>query len=147
MDCSLPDSSVYGIFQARVLEWVAISFSRGSSRPRGWSQVSHTVGRHFTIWDTWELSSLQQSKSVIYIYICVCVYISLLFFRVLFSHIVIIDYWVEFSVLYSRFLFVIYFIYGGVYMSIPNFQFNSFLFSSLIAVSLFSTSVTLLLFC
>ena len=34
MDCSLPGSSVYGIFQARVLEWVAISFSRGSSQPR-----------------------------------------------------------------------------------------------------------------
>ena len=34
MDCGLPRSSVYGIFQARVLEWVAISFSRGSCRPR-----------------------------------------------------------------------------------------------------------------
>ena len=34
MDCSLPGSSVHGIFQARILEWVAISFSRGSSRPR-----------------------------------------------------------------------------------------------------------------
>ena len=34
MDCSLPGSSVRGIFQARVLEWIAISFSRGSSRPR-----------------------------------------------------------------------------------------------------------------
>ena len=34
MDCSLPGSSVHGIFQARVLEWVAISFSRGSSQPR-----------------------------------------------------------------------------------------------------------------
>ena len=34
MDFSLPGSSVHGIFQARVLEWVAISFSRGSSRPR-----------------------------------------------------------------------------------------------------------------
>ena len=34
MDCSLPDSSVYGIFQAKTLEWVAISFSRGSTRPR-----------------------------------------------------------------------------------------------------------------
>ena len=33
MDCSSPDSSVHGIFQARTLEWVAISFSRGSSRP------------------------------------------------------------------------------------------------------------------
>ena len=34
MDCSLPGSSVYGIFQARILEWVAISFSRRSSQPR-----------------------------------------------------------------------------------------------------------------
>ena len=35
MDCSPPGSSIHGIFQARVLEWVAISFSRGSSQPRG----------------------------------------------------------------------------------------------------------------
>ena len=34
MDCSLPGSSVHGIFQARILEWVAISFSRGSSQPK-----------------------------------------------------------------------------------------------------------------
>ena len=34
MDCSLSGSSVHGIFQARVLEWIAISFSRGSSQPR-----------------------------------------------------------------------------------------------------------------
>ena len=34
MDCSLPGSSVRGIFQAKVLEWIAISFSRGSSQPR-----------------------------------------------------------------------------------------------------------------
>ena len=40
MDCSLPGSSVHGIFQARVLEWGAISFSRGSSQPRDWTQVS-----------------------------------------------------------------------------------------------------------
>ena len=45
MDCSLTGSSVHGIFQARVLEWVAISFSRRSSRPRDWSQVSRIVGR------------------------------------------------------------------------------------------------------
>ena len=50
MDCSLPGSSVHGIFQARVPEWVAISFSRGSSQPRDWTQVSHIVGRHFTVW-------------------------------------------------------------------------------------------------
>ena len=40
MDCSLPGSSVHRIFQARVLEWVAISFSRGSSQPRDQSRVS-----------------------------------------------------------------------------------------------------------
>ena len=35
MDCSLPGSSVHGIFQERILEWIAIPFSRGSSQPRG----------------------------------------------------------------------------------------------------------------
>ena len=52
MDCSLPSSSVHGIFQARILEWVAISFSRRSSQPRNWTQVSHIVGRCFTVWAT-----------------------------------------------------------------------------------------------
>ena len=55
MDCSLPGSSVHGIFQARILEWVAISFSRKSSRPRDWTQVSHIVGRCFTVWATREV--------------------------------------------------------------------------------------------
>ena len=49
MDCSLPDSSVHGIFQARVLEWIAISFSRGSFQPRDRTRVSCTVGRRFTV--------------------------------------------------------------------------------------------------
>ena len=49
MDCSLPGSSVHGIFQARILEWVAISFSRGSSRPRDQTQVFCIAGRFFTI--------------------------------------------------------------------------------------------------
>ena len=53
IDCSLLCSSVHGIFQGRVLEWVAISFSRGSSWPRDWIQVSRTVGRCFTIWATY----------------------------------------------------------------------------------------------
>ena len=56
MDRSLPGSAVHGIFQARVLEWVAISFSRGSSQPRDWTWVSHTAGRHFTTWATREAS-------------------------------------------------------------------------------------------
>ena len=48
MDCSLPGFSVHRIFQTRILEWVAISFSRGSCWPRDQIQVSHFVGRHFT---------------------------------------------------------------------------------------------------
>ena len=51
-DCSPPGSSVHGILQARILEWVAFPFSRGSSRPRDQTQVSHTAGRCFTIWAT-----------------------------------------------------------------------------------------------
>ena len=47
MDCSLPDSSIHGIFQARVLEWVAIAFSSGSSQPRYQTQISHIAGRRF----------------------------------------------------------------------------------------------------
>ena len=54
MDCSLLGSSVHGIFQARILEWVAISFSRGSSHFREWTRVSHIAGRFFTIWATRE---------------------------------------------------------------------------------------------
>ena len=47
-DCSSPDSSVRGISQARILEWVAISFSRGSSRPKDWTCISCTAGGFFT---------------------------------------------------------------------------------------------------
>ena len=49
MDCSLPCSSVHWIFQARVLEWAAISFSRGSSWPRDQTWVSHIVGICLTV--------------------------------------------------------------------------------------------------
>jgi len=52
MDCSPPDSSVHEILQARIMKWVAISFSRGSSQPRGWNQVSCIAGRFFTNWAT-----------------------------------------------------------------------------------------------
>ena len=47
MDCSLPGSSVHGIFQVRVLEWVATSFSRESSQLRDRTLVSHIAGRCF----------------------------------------------------------------------------------------------------
>ena len=49
MDCSLPVSSIHGIFQAWILEWVAISFSRGSSRLRDQTWVSRITGRRFTL--------------------------------------------------------------------------------------------------
>ena len=54
MDCSPPGSSVHGILQARILEWVAISFSKGSSWPRDWTQVSRIAGRRFNLWATRE---------------------------------------------------------------------------------------------
>ena len=54
MDHSLPGSPVHGIFQARIPEWVAIPFSRGSFQPRDWNWVSCVTGRFFTVWVTRE---------------------------------------------------------------------------------------------
>ena len=63
MNCSLPGCSVHGILQARMLEWVAISFSRGSSQPRNQTQVSCIAGRFFTNWVTREApSGLRRSQ-------------------------------------------------------------------------------------
>ena len=58
--CSLPGSSVHRIFQARVLEWVTISFSRGSSTSRDRAQVSRISGGRFTIWATREAQGVHQ---------------------------------------------------------------------------------------
>ena len=49
MDCSLPGSSLHGILQARVLEWVAITFSKGSSQPRDRTRVSCIPGSHIIL--------------------------------------------------------------------------------------------------
>ena len=54
IDCHPPGSSVHGIFQATMLEKVAISFSRGSSRPRDQTRASCFAGRHFTVGATRE---------------------------------------------------------------------------------------------
>ena len=54
MDYSLPGSSVHGISQSRILEWVAVPFSRRSSQPRDRTRASCTAGRFFTIWATSE---------------------------------------------------------------------------------------------
>ena len=64
MDCSPPGSSVHEIFQTRILEWVAISFSRGSSQPRDQTQVFCTADRFFTNWATREaLGSITTTKT------------------------------------------------------------------------------------
>ena len=60
-DCSLSGSSVRGIIQVTKLEWVAISFSRGSSPPRDWTQVSCVAGRFFTIWVTGKSKNKESS--------------------------------------------------------------------------------------
>ena len=56
MDCSLSSSSVHGILQAKILEWVASAFSRGSSRPSDQTWVSCFANRFSTIW-SWESAS------------------------------------------------------------------------------------------
>ena len=68
MDCSPSGSSVHGISQARTLEWIAISFSRGSSRPRGQTHISCTAGRFFTTEPpgnpSWTLTAAAAAKSL-----------------------------------------------------------------------------------
>ena len=59
---SLPGSSIHGIFQARILEWVAISPTGGSSWSRDQTEVSHIAGRRFTIWATRETLPLYNRK-------------------------------------------------------------------------------------
>ena len=60
VDCRPPGFSVYGISQARILEWVSISFSRGSSRPRDRTWVSRIAGRRFNFWATREAHQIQE---------------------------------------------------------------------------------------
>ena len=70
LDCSLPGSSVHGIFQARILEWVAISFSRGSSPPKDQTLVSYiSCNDRVSLynWATWE-------SPICTVCVCVCVY-------------------------------------------------------------------------
>ena len=82
-DGSLPGSSVHGILQARILEWAAISFSRGSSRPRNWTPVSCTAARVLTDWSTRQarivqlalhLPSWSSINSRLHLYILILMY-------------------------------------------------------------------------
>ena len=65
--------TVHGILQARILEWVAIPFSRGSSQPRDQTQVSHIADRFFTSWATREaitISNKQKTVKVLIAWSC-----------------------------------------------------------------------------
>ena len=64
MDYSLPSSSLHGILQGRVLECIAISFSRGSSQPRDRTPVSCIPGRHFNLWATREVQYLEKAMAI-----------------------------------------------------------------------------------
>ena len=64
MDYSSSDSSVHGILQSRILDWVAIPFSSKTSQPKDQSQISCITGRFFTIW---------AAREAICVYVCVCV--------------------------------------------------------------------------
>ena len=69
MDYSLPGSSVHGIFQARVLEWAAISFSRESLPPRDWTQTSYvfciSIGRQVLYTGaTWEAQIVAGTQQI-----------------------------------------------------------------------------------
>ena len=72
--CSLPGSSVHGILPARILAWVAIPFSRGSSWPKEQTWISGITGRFFTIWATretcalliWKIIKWQLKKTIIF---------------------------------------------------------------------------------
>ena len=57
-----PMDIVHGILQARILKWVAVPFSRGSSQPRDGTQVSHIAGRFFTSFDTMDIKVVEIQK-------------------------------------------------------------------------------------
>ena len=85
MDCSLP--GVHGILQARILEWVAISFSMGSSQPRDWTWVSHIGGRRFYLWTTREVHLFQIS----HVFLCLNFFVDMF-----------LSSWISLSCLISR---------------------------------------------
>ena len=67
LDHSPPVSSVHGILQSRIPEWIAILFSRGSFRPRDWTLVSRTAGRFLTVWATREAQGYHKSNKFLHL--------------------------------------------------------------------------------
>ena len=66
MGWSPPGSSVHSILQVGILEWVAMTSSRGSSQPRDWIRVSCIAGRFFTHWVTWEALKKKKERKGLY---------------------------------------------------------------------------------
>ena len=59
--CDPTDYTVHGILQARILEWVAFPFTKGSFQPRDQTQVSHIAGGFFTTWATREAQNIKRN--------------------------------------------------------------------------------------
>ena len=78
MDCSLPGPSVHGIFQARILEWVAIPFFRGPSGHRDRTWVSCIAGRFFSIWSTREAHNSACYRYILFVILSLFVALFLL---------------------------------------------------------------------
>ena len=105
MDCSLPGSSVYGILQARVLEWVAISFSRGSSQPRDRTRVSCIPGRCYNfIFSLFNVISLARRFFFFFLNISYLFTIIFLFIIFLFLLLFLLFPWFAWGVLVLLFL-------------------------------------------
>jgi len=122
MNCSLLRSSVHEIFQARILEWVAISFSRRSSPPRDWTWVSCIAGRFFTNWATSEVINTYTCSFSYYFPLWFIIYLNI-----------------------SRSLLFINFIYSRSYLLIPI----SLIYTLpplLVTISFFSVSLSLRMF-
>ena len=128
-DYSLPGSSVNWILQARVLEWVAMPSSRGSSRPRDQTRLSCIASRFFTTDPPGKPMGIPYIPS----------------------------FWISFPfrspqstevpVLYSRFSLVPYFIHSSVFISVPTSQFTPPIFSLPVSVYVFCISVSQFLLC
>ena len=112
LDCSLPDFSVHGILQARILEWVAISLSRGSSRPRDRTQVSRIGGRHFNLWATREAQIFLYGKEIHTFVFCY----NLVFVFIYLKHVL-----PEINIRFAMLINAIRNFYETVYYQIPYF--------------------------
>ena len=116
---SLPGSSVHGTLQARILEWVAIPFSRGSSQPRDQTQDSHLAGRFFTIWAMSKISELFFYWGIVDLQCLLLLYSRFILFHYGLSQ----D--IEYPVLHSRTLLFTHSVYTSLHPLIPNSQSNA----------------------